>query len=299
MSQATERRRKARKPRGAETLWVMLQNVPGRSGEVRARVADLSDEGLGVVLPFKLRENEVIVVKGLPGTTAATGLIKVRVVHCTSVSEGYHAGLTYEEKREEAGELEETVPDYYEILQVSTKADPEMIHRVYRILAQRYHPDNTTTGNESAFRSITEAYSILSDPEKRAAYDVNYQSNRQLRWQIFDQDQAVTGKAAEKAKRRGILDLLYTSRRNQPAAPSMTLHELEDLLGCPREHLEFSLWYLRENGLITRSDNARYAITAKGVDFTETEASEPERPSTFLLPAAREPRAGEKVAQAV
>ncbi len=277
----------------------MLQNVPGRSGEVRARVADLSDEGLGVVLPFKLRENEVIVVKGLPGTTAATGLIKVRVVHCTSVSEGYHAGLTYEEKREEAGELEETVPDYYEILQVSTKADPEMIHRVYRILAQRYHPDNTTTGNESAFRSITEAYSILSDPEKRAAYDVNYQSNRQLRWQIFDQDQAVTGKAAEKAKRRGILDLLYTSRRNQPAAPSMTLHELEDLLGCPREHLEFSLWYLRENGLITRSDNARYAITAKGVDFTETEASEPERPSTFLLPAAREPRTGEKVAQAV
>jgi curved DNA-binding protein CbpA len=298
MAHATERRLKARKPRGTETLWVMLQNVPGRSGEVRARVADMSDEGLGVVLPFKLRENDVIVVKGLPGTSATAGKIKVRVVHCTSIGEGYHAGLTYEEKRESAGELEETVPDYYEILQVSTKADPEMIHRVYRILAQRYHPDNTTTGNEKSFRAISEAYSILSEPEKRAAYDVNYQSNRQLRWQIFDQGQAVTGKAAEKVKRQGILDLLYTSRRNQPAAPSMTLHELEDLLGCPREHLEFSLWYLKENGLITRSDNARYAITAKGVDFTEAQASEPDRPSPHLLPAARESRTEETVAQA-
>jgi curved DNA-binding protein CbpA len=297
MSQVTERRRRTRQSqaRGIEPKWVMLQNVPGRSGEVRARIADVSDDGLGVVLPFKLREEDVIVIKGLPGTA---GQVKARVVHCSSTSEGYHAGLAYEEKRESAGELDETVPDYYEILQISNKADPEMIHRVYRILAQRYHPDNVTTGNETAFRAITEAYSVLSEPEKRAAYDVNFQSNRQLRWQIFDQQEAVTGKAAEKAKRRGILDLLYTSRRNQPAAPSMTLHELEDLLGCPREHLEFSLWYLKENGLITRSDNARYAITAKGVDFTEADSSEPDRPSNYLLPAARGVRGEEPVAQA-
>ena len=300
MSHATERRRKRRHPKSqaTEPTWVMLQNVPGRSGEVRARVADMSDEGVGVVLPFKLRENEVIIVKGLPGTSATGGKVKVRVVHCSNVPEGYHAGLTYEEKRESAGELEETVPDYYEILQISAKADPDMIHRVYRLLAQRYHPDNTTTGDEDAFRTITEAYGVLSDPEKRAAYDVNYQVNRQLRWQIFDQHEALSGKAAEKTKRRGILDLLYTARRNQPSSPSMTLHELEDLLGCPREHLEFSLWYLRENGLITRSDNARYAITAKGVDFTESEHPEPQRPSNYLLPSVRSSRGDDSVSQA-
>jgi hypothetical protein len=268
-------------------MWVMLQNVPGRSGDVRARVADMSDEGLALILPFKLTLNEVIIIKGLPGTSATAGTVKVRVVHCTSISEGYRAGLTYEEKRESAGELEETVPDYYEILQISTKADPDMIHRVYRLLAQRYHPDNVVTGNEESFRIVTEAYAVLSDPEKRAAYDVNHQANKQLRWQIFDQHEAATGKAAEKAKRHGILDLLYTARRNQPASPSMTLHELEDLLGCPREHLEFSLWYLRENGLLTRADNARYSITAKGVDFTEAESPEPALPNSFLLPAAK------------
>ena len=291
MSQGKERRRKTRHKisTATEPVWVTLQNVPGRSGEVRAKVADMSDEGLGLILPFKLREQEVLAIKGLPGTPASAPAVNARVVYCASIPEGYHAGLTYEEKRESAGELEEAVPDFYELLQVSPKADPEMIHRVYRILAQRYHPDNRATGDESAFRTVTEAYRILSDPEKRASYDVNYQSNRQLRWQIFDQCQATTGKSAEKAKRRGILDLLYTARRNQPAAPSMTLHELEDLLGCPREHLEFSLWYLKENGLITRSDNARYSITAKGVDHSEAESPEEVIEVNRLLEPARAP----------
>ena len=59
--------------------------------------------------------------------------------------------------------------DYYEVLQVSDTAEPETINRVYRIFAQRYHPDNKETGNEARFREITEAYQILSNPEKRAA----------------------------------------------------------------------------------------------------------------------------------
>jgi len=109
----------------------------------------------------------------------------------------------------------------------------------------------------------------LSDPEKRAAYDVHLQSYRQQRWRIFDQKQASVGKLAEKAKRKGILELLYTTRRNQPTQPTLNLHELEDLLGCPREHLEFSLWYLKENGLVVRADNGRFAVTVKGVDWAE------------------------------
>ena len=71
------------------------------------------------------------------------------------------------------------------------------------------------------------------------------------------------GKLAEKAKRKGVLDLLYTKRCNEPEKPTLNLHELEDLLGCPREHLEFSLWYLKENGLVVRMDNGRFAVTAK------------------------------------
>jgi DnaJ-class molecular chaperone len=63
---------------------------------------------------------------------------------------------------------EEKAVDYYELLQVSASAEPETINRVYRLLAQRYHPDNRETGDEGRFREITEAYRVLSDPEKRA-----------------------------------------------------------------------------------------------------------------------------------
>src|SRR5258705_11566296 len=58
---------------------------------------------------------------------------------------------------------EEKGVDYYEVLQVSTSAEPETINRVFRLLAQRFHPDNQTTGNEDRFRVILEAYNVLSD----------------------------------------------------------------------------------------------------------------------------------------
>jgi DNA-binding IclR family transcriptional regulator len=92
---------------------------------------------------------------------------------------------------------------------------------------------------------------------------------------VFEKGEAVVGKSAERARRRGILDLLYTARVNQADQPAVSLHELEELLGCPREHLEFSLWYLKENGMLTRNDSGRYSITAKGVDQAELDESRP------------------------
>jgi len=74
--------------------------------------------------------------------------------------------------------------DYYEILQVSDSAEPETINRVYRIFAQRYHPDNRETGNEARFREITEAYHVLSNPERRAQYDATNQKRRKERWRL-------------------------------------------------------------------------------------------------------------------
>jgi curved DNA-binding protein CbpA len=68
--------------------------------------------------------------------------------------------------------------DYYEDLQVSSNADIETIERVYRLLAKRYHPDNNGSGNTEKFTRITEAYKVLTDPEKRAAFDVKYEKER-------------------------------------------------------------------------------------------------------------------------
>lgn len=63
--------------------------------------------------------------------------------------------------------------DYYEILGIDRKASQEEIKKAYRKLAKQYHPDRNK-GNKKAeerFKDIGEAYELLSDPEKRKAYD--------------------------------------------------------------------------------------------------------------------------------
>src|SRR5579864_9541355 len=63
--------------------------------------------------------------------------------------------------------------DYYSVLGVPRTASDKEIKQAYRKLARQYHPDvNPNDKNaESRFREINEAYTVLSDPEKRKRYD--------------------------------------------------------------------------------------------------------------------------------
>lgn len=64
--------------------------------------------------------------------------------------------------------------DYYEILEIDRSADADAIKKAYRKLAKKYHPDVSTEEKEVAeakFKEISEAYEVLSDPEKRQLYD--------------------------------------------------------------------------------------------------------------------------------
>jgi len=177
--------------------------------------------------------------------------------------------------------------DLYEVLQISPTADLETIQRVYRLLALRYHPDNKESGNAKEFELVLKSYRVLSDPETRVSYDSEYYQRQKLRWKIFDQGGALTARETEKRQREGVLSLLYAKRLQETHKPGMNLREMENLLACAREHLEFSLWYLREKGLIQAGDNGLFWITALGVDnCNDTDLAQPR--ADHLLTAAKE-----------
>lgn len=65
-----------------------------------------------------------------------------------------------------------TNKDYYDILGLKKGASAEEVKKAYRKQALEWHPDrNKTSGAEAKFKEINEAYEVLSDPEKRSAYD--------------------------------------------------------------------------------------------------------------------------------
>jgi curved DNA-binding protein CbpA len=165
---------------------------------------------------------------------------------------------------------EERTVDYYEVLQVSTSAEPETINRVYRLLAQRFHPDNQQTGNESRFRTILEAYSVLSDPEKRARYDVMHLQRRQERWRLVSSGaEAENDFEMEQIIRLTVLEALYTKRRLEPTNPGIFWVDFEGLTGKPREHLEFTMWYLQQKKFVTLDDKSHVILTVEGAEYLE------------------------------
>jgi curved DNA-binding protein len=75
--------------------------------------------------------------------------------------------------------------DYYQIMGVARGASQDELKRAYRRLARKYHPDVSKEANaEDRFKELQEAYEVLKDPEKRAAYDqlgTNWRSGQEFR----------------------------------------------------------------------------------------------------------------------
>ena len=161
--------------------------------------------------------------------------------------------------------------DFYEVLQLSPNATTETVERVYRMLAKRYHPDNQDTGDAARFAEVQRAYDTLSSPTSRTAYDVKYEENRAITWKVFGQQGASDHRSEDRRLFHAILSLLYIARRRDPQNGGLGSVTLEKLLGCPSQHLEFPIWYLKERGWLERLESGLYAITADGVDKIASE----------------------------
>jgi len=161
--------------------------------------------------------------------------------------------------------------DYYEFLQISPHADRDTIHRVYRFLAARYHPDNPRSANAEKFSLLTQAYEVLSDPERRAAYDASCELEPPEQPPLSSSIDFMDNLEGETNRRLAMLAVLYYRRRTNPQAPEVSLNEIETRMGFPRDYLDFTTWYLSRKGYICRADNSDFTLTAQGVDYVETQ----------------------------
>jgi DnaJ-class molecular chaperone len=143
-----------------------------------------------------LRSGSTVLVRGKSAEDRTADYLQAGVRWCVGKPDGtFRAGLEFLDSAS-------TLPlDCYEVMQLSPNADPHTISRVYRMLASRYHPDNTETGNSEKFIRLAAAHQILSDPEKRARFDVRYRDAVRLRGKIFDPASASSGNGEESRMR--------------------------------------------------------------------------------------------------
>lgn len=183
--------------------------------------------------------------------------------------------------RPQAGSQPQAPQTFYQLLQVDPGANPTIIRYAYRFLAAMYHPDNAESGDAEKFKTITEAWRVLSDSAKRMAYDA------QFGLKAAQQAQAAAGAPGsmtsagpsgipnipkgglswnEVELRLAVLQVLLEARRKRPQTGGASAKMLMDCLNCNMTDIEWVLWYLREKGYIVRTE-AAFMISVIGVDY--------------------------------
>ncbi len=159
--------------------------------------------------------------------------------------------------------------DHYVLLGVETNADSETIQAAYSKLAQKFHPDNSETGDKTKFDALNQAFEVLSDPALRTAFDkvkgVDLESGNPKFTGLEFFDALEQGAALRSA----ILCILYDRRRVKSFRPSLSLRHLEGMLTVTTDEMNFALWYLKQRGFAINDDKSSLAITVEGMDYLE------------------------------
>ena len=259
------------------TYSLTWKGQDGQAQSADGRGLDVSKSGIGVECFRELQPGTVVHLQNQDASVAGDCIVR----HCTRRGMKYHVGLELGDPMKDrpgtpGASKTERDADYYDVLQISPKADQETVHRVFRIMAARFHPDNPQTGDLEEFLRLKRAYTVLSDPDRRAEYDTERQGRETGPMPIFELKDFVTGVEAESNRRLGVLSLLYNQRRMDPDHPGVSLLDLEQRMGFPREYLSFTMWYLRAKEFVHAADNSDYALTASGADYVEKNAAKSE-----------------------
>ena len=159
--------------------------------------------------------------------------------------------------------------DYYEILQVSPNCDATALEAAYRHYAKMYHPDHIETADVTKFNDVISAYRMLREPEQRAKYDALHLTHKpharsSANAQVFQIDEETAVNDAQVHER--ILLSLYKRRRDNAAEAGIGSYALQEMLGCSDSQFDFHIWYLKEKGFVTVTEQGTFAVTIEGID---------------------------------
>lgn len=159
--------------------------------------------------------------------------------------------------------------DHYKILGVHPETSSRDLEAAYRDLAKRYHPDHPGTADVEKFGQVLAAYNALKSPDERVRYNLKYQTVTGFEFGVdvdTGANDAVSEALSDAAAHEKILSLLYKRRRGSGREPGVGHYLLQQELNCSDDSFEFFVWYLKEKGLISVTEQGTLAITIVGVD---------------------------------
>ena len=176
--------------------------------------------------------------------------------------------------------------DHYSILGVEPRATPEAIQIAYTRLAQKYHPNTPQSGDQDKFDSINLAYEVLSDPGLRLEFDNVKGLDQDDSNLMFAGLEFFDSLGRQAGLRAAILCVLYDRRRKKPSKPSLSMRHIEGIVHATNDELLFSLFYLKQRGLVVGDDKSNLQITVDGMDFLEHDHPAPEKVFPFIKTSA-------------
>jgi hypothetical protein len=176
--------------------------------------------------------------------------------------------------------------DHYAVLDIDPRADSDVIQQAYAKLAQRYHPNNSLTGDAVKFEAVNLAYEVLSDAELRSGFDKIKGVGQDQGPPKFTGVDFFDAFERETLLRIVLLCVLYDRRQTKPSTPSLSMRHLEMMLETTPDELVSVLWYLKQRGLVRSDDKSSLHITVDGMDFLENRKPSPEDVMRFIKPDA-------------
>jgi hypothetical protein len=183
--------------------------------------------------------------------------------------------------------------DFYDMLMISPSADRHMVEWATRLMLARYDPQKSKNPDPQKYQLVRDAYRTLADPARRAEYDTELAKQKEPTGQAELSREpsedgaedlvrpksgaavAANGSISQqtfaelKRRRHAVVSLLYKQMVTSPRDPGVGRTEIGRMSDLDVDELEFTLWFLREMGLVKATQAGSYTITVAGAQWIE------------------------------